>query len=259
MSDLLQVIGLGKQFGGLRAVDDLSFAVTSGSIAGLIGPNGAGKTTAFNLISGTLLPSTGSVIFDGEDITGRRPSHIARRGLVRTLQSTTVYPTASAYENVLRAAIAAAQLSIGASILGAARVATTLDDCARRAGELLELLNLASVSQRLAGALAYGQQRRLGIAIALAASPRLLLMDEPVAGLNSEEGLEVARLIRRMVDELHLTVLLVEHSMRVVMGVCDRIVVLDHGSKIAEGAPAEIQANSAVIEAYLGAPETEDA
>jgi len=259
MSALLEVRGLSRNFGGLRAVDDLGFDVPRGSVVGLIGPNGAGKTTAFNLISGLLRPNSGRVTMAGIDITGRRPSEIARHGLVRTFQSTMIYGNATVRENVMRSAVAHHRIGVVKGLLNGAAVRAAMQAAAERTERILEMLSLREQHEVVAGMLAYGYQRRLGIAIALAAEPTLLLLDEPVAGLNPEEGAGIGRLVRRMADEWGISVLLVEHSMQVIMGVCDHIVVLNYGQKIAEGSPSEIRGNPRVIEAYLGPQEADDA
>src|SRR5690606_4777325 len=206
-----------------------------------------------------LRPTAGRVMLGGVDITGWRPSRIVRQGLVRTFQTTMIYPAASVHENVMRSAVAHRRIGVLRGLANGAGVRAALAEAAQRTDHILGMLSLDAQRETPAGMLAYGYQRRLGIAIALAAEPKLLMLDEPVAGLNPEEGAEIGRLVRRMADEWSISVLLVEHSMQVIMGVCDHIVVLNHGQKIAEGSPTEVRANPLVIEAYLGAQEDDDA
>jgi branched-chain amino acid transport system ATP-binding protein len=255
MMALLQVQGLSKSFGGLKAVQDLSFEVRQGEIIGLIGPNGAGKSTAFNLISGALRPSAGSVKFDGKEIAGMAPAKVVQHGLARTFQSTSVYTAATVQENLFRGAISKMTTSFLSQIAGSAAYRNQLREIDKDIDAILDITGLGPYRDTQAGGLAYGHQKRLGVAIGLATKPRLLLLDEPAAGLNAEECAEFGRLLKRIRQEYNLTLLFVEHHMALVMGTCERIVVLVQGQKIAEGAPHAIQKNAAVVEAYLGVPE----
>jgi branched-chain amino acid transport system ATP-binding protein len=246
---LLEARDLSKRFGGLAAVSNLNLTVDAGEIVGLIGPNGAGKTTCFNLLSGFLPPTSGAIVFGGEDITGRRPPEIVARGLVRTFQHTTLFQDSSVLENVLlglhlHSRMGLRQLLLSPRVFPADEVTLAL--------EVLEFTGLAADADRLARNLPHGHQRVLGIAMALAARPRLLLLDEPVTGMNLEESARVMRLVKTIRDR-GTTILLVEHNMKAVMGTCDRIVVLNFGRKLAEGTPAAVSTNADVIEAYLGA------
>jgi branched-chain amino acid transport system ATP-binding protein len=252
MSVLLEVDGISRRFGGLNALKDVSFSVDEGEIVGLIGPNGAGKTTCFNVVSGVIPPSTGAIRFKGKSIVGKKTSAIVGDGLVRTFQATTVFPASTVIENVMRGAFATTRVSMSGSIFNTGTARAALAATRKRCELLLDRLSLAQFRDRNAGELPYGGQRRLGVAIALAANPRLLMLDEPVAGLNPEEAADFGRLIRELHESENVAVLLVEHHMRLVMGLCDRIVVLDHGEKIAEGVPTEICINPKVVEAYLG-------
>jgi len=246
---LLEAHSLSKHFGGLAAVNSLDLTVEGGEIVGLIGPNGAGKTTCFNLLSGFLRPTSGSVVFAGEDITGRRPHRIVARGLVRTFQLATLFQELTVLENVLlglhlHARMGLRQLLFSRRIFPPEEISLS--------GEVLEFTGLAAHAEQLARNLPHGYQRALGIAMALAARPRLLLLDEPVTGMNLSESGQVMSLIKKIRDG-GTTILLVEHNMKAVMGTCDRIVVLNFGRKLAEGTPAAVSTNADVIAAYLGA------
>jgi len=256
MSDaLLQVDGLSRRFGGLAALRGLSFTVAEGEIFGLIGPNGAGKTTAFNVISGSMPPSAGRVRFAGRDIAGGPPSRAVAAGLARTFQSTSTYPAVSVAENVYRGMLSRLAGSAAARLAGRRDATLARRQVAAEVDGILRMTDLLSWRDAPAGALAYGLQKKLSIAVALAARPRMLLLDEPAAGLNHEECRELGRLLRRLRDDQGLTLLLVEHHMALVMELCQRIVVLVQGEKIAEGTPRQIREHPAVIEAYLGAPD----
>lgn len=252
---LLQVSGLSRSFGGLAALRSLTFSVADGEIVGLIGPNGAGKTTAFNVISGSMPPSAGTVHFGGSQISGAPPSRVVVHGLARTFQSTSTYPEVTVAGNVHRGMLSRMQHSWLRRLAGRTEDLLSASEVAREVDRLLTLLDLQAWRDAPAGSLAYGLQKKLGIAIALACRPRMLLLDEPAAGLNHEECNELGRLLRRLRDEEGLTMLLVEHHMALVMELCHRIVVLVQGEKIAEGTPQAIRDNPAVIEAYLGAPD----
>ncbi len=252
MSALLEVDSISRRFGGLNALKDVSFSVGEGEIVGLIGPNGAGKTTCFNVVSGVVPPSAGAIRFDGANIVGKKTSQIVRDGLVRTFQATTVFPKSTVIENVMRGAFATTPVSMAGSIFNTPAARTGLAATRKRCERLLDRLSLTQFRDHMAGELPYGGQRRLGVAIALAAKPKLLMLDEPVAGLNPEEAADFGRLIKQLHETENIAVLLVEHHMRLVMGLCQRIVVLDHGEKIAEGKPGEISVNPKVVEAYLG-------
>jgi branched-chain amino acid transport system ATP-binding protein len=259
MSVLLSVRDLSKSFGGLKAVSGLSFDVGRGEIMGLIGPNGAGKSTAFNLISGALRPSSGSVAFDGREISGLRPSKVVEHGLARTFQSASVYPDATVAENVFRGAISTLHVSFWSQLARNRRYRDAMRELERHTDQVLAITGLDRLRDQLAGGLPYGYQKRLGVAIGLATRPTLLLLDEPAAGLNAEECAEFGRLLKRLRDEYGLTLLFVEHHMALVMDTCERIVVLVQGRKIAEGTPAQIRCDAGVVEAYLGTPQHADA
>jgi ABC-type branched-subunit amino acid transport system ATPase component len=255
MTVLLDVDRLCKRFGGLSAVKDLTFRVETGEIVGLIGPNGAGKTTAFNTISGALPASGGQVKFDGIDITGCKTSAIVASGLVRTFQSTTTFADETVAHNIENALLARIRGTGPQRLMRRSKGLLSADQIPAEVDRVLEVVGLGIWRDTNAASLPYGLQKMLGIAIALAAQPTMLLLDEPAAGLNHEECNELTRLLRRLRDEHRLTLLLVEHHMAVVMEVCDRIVVLVHGEKIAEGTPEQVRGDPAVVQAYLGAPD----
>jgi len=251
---LLALRGVTQRFGGLVAVDDLSFAIDAGEIVAMIGPNGAGKSTAFNLVTGIYRPSAGSITFDGREIAGIPTSRIAAAGIARTFQNIRLFGYASALENVVTGEHARLRSTLVDSLLHTPRQRREERAAFARGRELLAFVGLEAQAETAAHNLSYGHQRALEIARALASRPKLLLLDEPAAGMNPSEKRTLATLIRRVRDELGITVFLVEHDVRLVMALSDRVIVLDHGEQIAAGTPAEVQADARVIEAYLGAP-----
>jgi branched-chain amino acid transport system ATP-binding protein len=248
---LLEVDGLKKRFGGLRAVDDVTFSVTEGNIKSVIGPNGAGKTTLFNLISGVIVPDGGRVTYRNREIGGKRPHQVAARGVARTFQHIQLFPQMSVLENILVGRHLHTRAGFIAGMLNLPRSRRETGKAEARCLEIMEMLGISGMAESEATSLAYGQQRVVEVARALACEPGLLLLDEPAAGLNMRETAAMAGLITRIRD-MGITVLIVEHDMSLVMDISDEILVLSYGKKIAEDVPRKIQKNSEVIRIYLG-------
>jgi len=250
--NILELKACGINFGGLTAVSALEVAIGRRDLLGMIGPNGAGKTTVFNMITGVYQPTKGSVLFDGRNIVGLKPYQIAGLGIGRTFQNIRLFPSLTVYENIQVSLVKTLRHGFSHSTLQLPRFHE--EERAVRASivELLEIFNLTHVMNERATSLPYGDQRRTEIVRALATKPQLLLLDEPAAGMNATEKVELMRLIRLVKERFDIAILLIEHDMKVVMGICERIIVLDYGIKIAEGPPEAIRNNPSVIEAYLG-------